>query len=463
MAVFDAFARRFGRPLTIVRVTDGMLPQSLTSAYLPRAIFFKFLMPEIFEGDRFLYLDADLIAQVDLEEIWRDYRDDLAVGGVADIAAREWKRRLGSPEPDVYINTGVLLVNNRRWREERVLARCEEWLANNRKLAVFASQDSLNNALPGGIYLIPGRWNVTRNNQPPDWRLDPDSFRGIMHFAGRAKPWMRWAEPALQDFYLHYARIVGIPAGYWVEARIAREALSRGVLGRAAGQLRQGERHPQTRRRGGARQAQGIEPGGDGRTAVTRVSARQSAVDRLDRDRAHGERGAAAGDVGPDADILRGPDRGRHLVVEAVVVELRARREHHPAARADIAGGIGDGEGRGRPLVGGARRDGQPDAPADEIGGERRLDLQRRPVGGAGRSGLAQRRADPGYRRVGLVLLDEVAGRRGEVAGVAGKDELAPVARAGRPPPPPVIPAMLGRAGDAGDIGEVDPAADIGK
>jgi len=209
-----------------VRVTDDMLPQSLTSAYLPRAIFFKFLMPEIFAGDRLLYLDADIIAQVDLDEIWRDYRDDLAVGGVADIAAREWKRKLGSPEPDVYINTGVLLINNRRWREERVLARCAEWLANNRKLAVFASQDSLNNALPGGIYLLPGRWNVTRNNQPQDWRLDPDSFRGILHFAGRAKPWMRWAEPALQDFYLHYARIVGIPAGYWVEARIAREALA---------------------------------------------------------------------------------------------------------------------------------------------------------------------------------------------------------------------------------------------
>ena len=87
-------------------------------------------------------------------------------------------------------------------------------------------QDPVNNALAGGIYLLPGRWNVTRNNQPQDWRLDPNSFRGILHFAGRAKPWMRWAEPALQDFYLHYARIVGIPAGYWVEARMAREALA---------------------------------------------------------------------------------------------------------------------------------------------------------------------------------------------------------------------------------------------
>ena len=37
---------------------------------------------------------------------------------------------------------------------------------------------------------------------------------------------MRWADPALQEFYLQYARLVGLPADYWVEARNAREALA---------------------------------------------------------------------------------------------------------------------------------------------------------------------------------------------------------------------------------------------
>jgi len=222
----DRFARRFGRALTIVRVTESMLPPSFTTPYLPRATFFKLIIPEVIDCDRLLYLDADIIAQIDLDEVWRDYRDDMLIGGGADIAARDWKRRLGSPEPDIYVNAGVLLIDGRRWRQEQALAHGEEWLRNNRKLAVLADQDLVNNAFAGGVYLLPGRWNVMRVNQPQEWRLDPDSFRGIFHFAGRVKPWMRWAEPVLQEFYLHYARVVGLPADYWVEARNARQALA---------------------------------------------------------------------------------------------------------------------------------------------------------------------------------------------------------------------------------------------
>src|SRR5260370_4838813 len=41
--VFDRFARRFGRALTIIRVTETILPPSFTTPYLPRAIFFRLI------------------------------------------------------------------------------------------------------------------------------------------------------------------------------------------------------------------------------------------------------------------------------------------------------------------------------------------------------------------------------------------------------------------------------------
>jgi lipopolysaccharide biosynthesis glycosyltransferase len=226
LEAFDGLARRFGRAVTVIGVGEGMLPASFTNQYLPRATFFRLLVPEIVAADRILYLDADVVAQVDLNEIWRDCRDDMLVGGVPDTAARDWKRRIGFPEPDTYVNNGVLLVNAAAWRKERALGLCDDWMSVNQRRAVLADQDAVNNALAGRVYFIPGRWNVTRPNQPKEWRLDLDSFRGIFHFAGRAKPWMRWAEPALQEFYLHYARLVGLPADYWVEARNAHEAMA---------------------------------------------------------------------------------------------------------------------------------------------------------------------------------------------------------------------------------------------
>jgi lipopolysaccharide biosynthesis glycosyltransferase len=183
------------------------------------------MIPQILNGERFLYLDADIVAQIDLDEIWRNYRADMLVGGVPDMAAQYWQRRLGFTEPDLYLNSGVLLINGQAWRDERALERCAVWLqANPQRL--LADQDTLNSALLGSLYAIPDHWNVLAVNQPQGWRLDPDSFRGIYHFAGPVKPWMRWADPVLQEFYLHYARVVGLPASYWVEARNAREALA---------------------------------------------------------------------------------------------------------------------------------------------------------------------------------------------------------------------------------------------
>lgn len=234
----DRLVRRFGRAVTVIRVGEDIMPAAFTTPYaLPRATFFRLMVPEILEGERLLYLDGDIVAQIDVDEIWGEARSDMVVGGVPDNSARDWKRRMGSPEPDIYINSGVLLVNAVAWRQHDARRRCEAWMSGNARRAVFADQDAVNNALAGGIHIIPARWNVTRPNLPQDWKLDPDSFRGIFHFAGRAKPWMRWAEPALQDFYVHYARLVGLPAAYWVESRNAREAMSEAQWAESQGNL----------------------------------------------------------------------------------------------------------------------------------------------------------------------------------------------------------------------------------
>jgi lipopolysaccharide biosynthesis glycosyltransferase len=226
VAALDRLARRFARAISVVRVSASVLPPSFTSPYLPRASFFRLVVPDMVDSERLLYLDADIIAQIDIDEVWRDCREDMLVGGVPDFASRDWKRSIGSPEPDIYVNSGVLLVNPLLWQQGNALQRSIEWLVANRQRAVFADQDTINNALAGSVYFVPARWNVTRMNQPQEARPDQDSFRGIFHFAGRAKPWMRWADPVLQDFYLHYARLVGLPAGYWVEAQSVREALA---------------------------------------------------------------------------------------------------------------------------------------------------------------------------------------------------------------------------------------------
>jgi len=130
VAVFDRLARRFGRPLTIVRAGNTTLPASFATTRPRRAGFLRLLIPEMIVGDWFLYLDADIVAQIDLDEIWTHHREDMLVGGVFDPVGRGWQ---GFPhvKPEIYVNSGVLLINGRAWREERALQRCADWLAAN--------------------------------------------------------------------------------------------------------------------------------------------------------------------------------------------------------------------------------------------------------------------------------------------------------------------------------------------
>jgi lipopolysaccharide biosynthesis glycosyltransferase len=228
VAVIDRLARKFGRPTTIIRGGEALLPPAFGARRERRAGFLRLMIPEILAGERFLYLDADVIAQIDIDEIWRDGRDGKLCGGVPDPTGKAWVRYQGFPDVEVYVNSGVLLLNGTPWRAERALARCAEWLARHPN-RVLGDQDTINGALAGSIYALPPRWNVIAINQPGEWRLDLDSFRGIAHFAGRAKPWMRWCEPALQQFYLHYARIIGLPAGYWIESRHLGELMREAV------------------------------------------------------------------------------------------------------------------------------------------------------------------------------------------------------------------------------------------
>jgi UDP-glucose:(glucosyl)LPS alpha-1,3-glucosyltransferase len=224
---FHDLAKTFGRALHVVPVDDTILPGSFQDRVLPRVAFLRLAAPAVIACDELLYLDSDLLVLTDLAGIWGAFRQDMLVGGVEDASGRSFLGRVGLDPPECYVNSGVLLISAAAWHREEAFARCTEWFARNRRTP-FADQDTINFALAGRVYAIPEEWNVTRANGrgPQLGDTDPDAFRGIMHFAGRIKPWQRWCDPWSRDLYLQYARVVGLPAGYWQEATTPAQALA---------------------------------------------------------------------------------------------------------------------------------------------------------------------------------------------------------------------------------------------
>ena len=153
-------------------------PMAYASCVLDR------LLPQDLE--RCLYMDCDIIATRDLGELWdMDFAGNTvaAVDDGSEAILLEHQARLGLREPR-YFNSGVLLVDLKRWRKRRVSERALSAAARIGPRLILHDQDALNVALEGDWLALDSAWN-TWTIRPGLTKDDPVLF----HFMGAPKPW----------------------------------------------------------------------------------------------------------------------------------------------------------------------------------------------------------------------------------------------------------------------------------
>ena len=174
------------------------------------------IMSRLFMGDvlpdcvnRVLYLDCDTVIVRSLERLWNADLEGKTAGAVMEPTIYEAvKESIGLGKEDPYFNSGMLLGDLRRWREEGVQRRLLEfWRAKGGKL--FASdQDVLNGTLRGEIKSLPPVYNFFTNyryfsygdliRRSPSYRAVTEEMFGeakkrpaVIHYMGDERPWVR--------------------------------------------------------------------------------------------------------------------------------------------------------------------------------------------------------------------------------------------------------------------------------
>ena len=207
-AASAAVARAFDRAgvALTVRPAPALPVDASLPAGLPVAACARLRLPDA-AGDlaeRCLYLDADTLTTAPVEELLATPLGGLPFAAVPDSAipsvshrlgVKGWER-LGLPAAAPFFNSGVLLVDNRRWQAESIGDRAFEQLRGGETAAW--EQGALNAAAPGRWLVLDPRWNLqVRNSFELDlggWSLARGGLRppappGILHFTGRIKPW----------------------------------------------------------------------------------------------------------------------------------------------------------------------------------------------------------------------------------------------------------------------------------
>jgi lipopolysaccharide biosynthesis glycosyltransferase len=214
VAAIEKLSDTFARRITVVPIDDSCFesfnpPSQLP--YLGNVTYNWLLAPGILSCDSFLLFDSDIIVQGNLDFLFTLDLGDNIVAGVDNGTQERDKEngRLGLPADNVYINTGVMILNAELWRKEQILGALLDWYKDHAEGLRLAEQDMINVVLAKRKIVLERKWNTQLHTLLGDAipTLDPESFRGIFHFSGPDKPWQSDAPTNIKALFEKYARI----------------------------------------------------------------------------------------------------------------------------------------------------------------------------------------------------------------------------------------------------------------
>lgn len=199
-------------------VNPATFKNARTTAGMSVATFYRLLIPEVLKDEeKCLFLDGDIIVNMDLRNLYLQDIDDYYIAGVRDgdflynpDGAIAHFKEFGFHNFNTYVNAGVMVYNLTKIREDNLQSL---FLKSMETFYSYMDQDILNKVCDGKIKLLSMQYNYfNRHKEKKEW--------GIFHFAGADKPWNNlrtrgsrewwiWAEKALEKnvFDEMYSRV----------------------------------------------------------------------------------------------------------------------------------------------------------------------------------------------------------------------------------------------------------------
>lgn len=105
--------------------------------------------------DRILYLDCDIIVCDSLQRLWTTDLRGCALGAVQDTIGNTTKAAVGLAPEEQYFNSGMLLIELAKWREQNIGAKCLSFIQERNGSVVHHDQGVLNGVLRNQWFRLP--------------------------------------------------------------------------------------------------------------------------------------------------------------------------------------------------------------------------------------------------------------------------------------------------------------------
>ncbi len=109
--------------------------------------------------DRVLYLDCDIIFCQSVSLLWNLDMHGKTIAALNDAFSRHYRANIGLKPEDVMFNSGVMLIDLNRWKEQKVEERLLKFIAGKQGRIQQGDQGALNAVLAHDIYCFHPRLN----------------------------------------------------------------------------------------------------------------------------------------------------------------------------------------------------------------------------------------------------------------------------------------------------------------
>ncbi|MBF0714042.1 hypothetical protein HZY83_05025 [Gemella sp. GH3] len=161
-------------------------------------VFLRYFIPDFVEEDVALYLDCDLVVTKGLDELFSVELENYSLAAVKDLGGLNYYN-------EVIFNAGVMLVNNKKWKEDNTLQKLIDLTNEFHNKVSQADQSILNMLFKDNWLELDFSYNaITLHTNFAKYDILADDYPTIIHYLTERKPWKIYSQCVFREVWWFY-------------------------------------------------------------------------------------------------------------------------------------------------------------------------------------------------------------------------------------------------------------------
>lgn len=213
----ETITRNYCVKLIDICIDDSLFEKLVTNYHFTKAMYYRLLIPDFIDENKVLYMDADIVVNGEITGLYNVNMENYYIAAVENPGFNR-HQELKINQEAKYFNSGIMLINNKKWKETKLSKNVITYVAKNSKLIRFPDQDGLNAIVNGNWKIIPlkynqqavifekdfeEKYNCFSNEELEEAKINPV----IIHYTGSSKPWHFRNKHPYKNLYWKYLRM----------------------------------------------------------------------------------------------------------------------------------------------------------------------------------------------------------------------------------------------------------------